>query len=94
VLQEELKLDGNAIAGVLREIFAVEMTVADETCGHCGSVAPLGRVDVYMNAPGIVVRCPFCTQILMTIVTARDRVWLDLGGLRRLQLPVPSQTPP
>ena len=84
--QSELKLDGNAIAGVLGEIFAVEMTVVDGTCAGCGNVAPMGAVDVYMNAPGIVVRCPACTQVLVTIVRGPDRTWLDLSGLRRFEL--------
>ncbi|HEX6349344.1 MAG TPA: DUF6510 family protein [Candidatus Dormibacteraeota bacterium] len=84
--QSELKLDGNAIAGVLAEIFAVEMTAVEGTCAGCGNVAPMGAVDVYANAPGIVVRCPACAQVLITIVRAPGRTWLDLGGLRRLQL--------
>jgi hypothetical protein len=29
----ELMLDGNAIAGLLQEVFAVEMTTAIGTCG-------------------------------------------------------------
>jgi len=86
VKQSDLKLDGNAIAGVLGEIFAVEMTVAEGTCAGCGNVAPMGAVDVYVNAPGIVVRCSACTQVLMTIVRGRDRTWLDLSGVRRLEL--------
>ena len=32
---DELMLDGNAIAGVLGELFAVEMTTAVGTCGSC-----------------------------------------------------------
>lgn len=84
--QSDLKLDGNSIAGVLGEIFAVEMTVVEGTCGGCGNVAPMGAVDVYINAPGIVVRCRACTQVLATIVRAPDRTWLDLSGLRRLEL--------
>ena len=44
--QADLKLDGNAIAGLLREIFTMEMTTAQGTCGGCGTVNPVGRVDV------------------------------------------------
>ena len=35
----EMKLDGNAIAGLLGEIFAVEMTTAHGTCASCGAGA-------------------------------------------------------
>ncbi|HZA20996.1 MAG TPA: DUF6510 family protein, partial [Dehalococcoidia bacterium] len=30
-----MKLDGNALAGLLREIFSLDMTMARVTCGGC-----------------------------------------------------------
>src|SRR5258708_19725051 len=69
----ETKLDGNAIGGLLREIFTVEMTAAETTCAECGALNAVGRVDVYMQAPGVVVRCPECKQLLILIVHARAR---------------------
>jgi Zn finger protein HypA/HybF involved in hydrogenase expression len=84
--QSDMKLDGNAIAGLLREIFTMEMTTAESTCAGCGKVHMVGRVDVYMNAPGVVVRCPACEQVLMRIVHGRDRYWIDLTGIRTLEL--------
>ena len=83
--QADMKLDGNAIAGLLREIFTVEMTTAQSTCGGCGKVHAVGCVDVYLNAPGAVVRCPACEQVLMRIVHGRDRYWIDLSGTRCLE---------
>ena len=82
----DLKVDGNAIGGLLREIFAMEVTNAESTCGGCGKVDQVGRVEVYMQAPGAVVRCPACGQVLMRIVRGRDRFWLDLSGMRCLEL--------
>ena len=41
---DELMLDGNAVAGMLGEVFAVEMTTATGTCGNCGQ-ARAGRRD-------------------------------------------------
>ena len=84
--QSDLKVDGNAIGGLLREIFTMEMTAAETTCAGCGKVHAVGRVDVYMNAPGVVVRCPACGQVLMRIVQGRGRYWLDLTGIRCLEL--------
>lgn len=84
--QADLKLDGNAIGGLLREIFTMEMTAAESTCAGCGAVNAVGRVDVYMNAPGAVVRCPACGQVLMRIVQGKGRYWLDLTGIRCLEL--------
>ena len=81
----EMKVDGNAIGGLLREIFTMEMTAAETTCAGCGAVNAVGRVVVYMQAPGVVVRCPSCEQILMLIVRGRVRYWVDLRGTRRLE---------
>jgi Family of unknown function (DUF6510) len=85
----DLKLDGNAIAGELVELFGVEMTVAKGVCGECGAVEQVARLDVYVRAPGTVVRCPHCEVVLMRIVRGRDRVWLDLSGVRSLEISVP-----
>jgi hypothetical protein len=43
-------------------------------------------VDVYLNAPGAVVRCPACEQVLMRIVHGPGRYWIDLSGIRCLEL--------
>ena len=83
---DERKLDGNAIGGLLREVFALEMTAARGTCAGCGAVNEVGRVDVYVHAPGTVVRCPDCEQVLMRIVRGGGRYWVDLSGLRVLEL--------
>ena len=83
--QSDMKLDGNAIAGLLREIFTMEMTNAESTCAGCGKVHAVGAVDVYLNAPGAVVRCPACEQVLMRIVHGGGRYWIDLTGTRCLE---------
>jgi hypothetical protein len=82
----EMMLDGNAIGGLLREIFTMEVTDAETTCGACGAVNQMGRVDVYVHAPGVVVRCPVCQAVLMRIVRGRGRYWLDMSGLRTIEL--------
>ena len=88
--EEDLKLDGNAIAGLLREIFTVEMTLAECTCGGCGRVHALGRVDVYANAPGVVARCPDCTQVVLRLVRGPQTAWLDMRGTVALAVPLPA----
>jgi hypothetical protein len=90
VKESELKLDGNAIGGLLSQIFTVEMTTAQSTCGGCGQMRALGGVDVYANAPGVVARCPACSNVLMRIVRGGGRVWLDMTGTRSLQLADPD----
>lgn len=86
---EDMRLDGNAIGGLLREIFAVEMTAAVGTCGFCGAVNEVARLQVYVHAPGTVVRCPGCEGVLMRIVRGRGRYWVDLSGIRTLELSEP-----
>src|ERR1700730_8871223 len=76
----EAKLDGNAIGGLLREIFTMEMTNAETTCASCGAVNAVGRVDVYLRAPGVVVRCPGCETVPRRIVQGPGRYWIDLRG--------------
>jgi hypothetical protein len=82
----DLRLDGNAIAGELFELFGVEMTIATGVCAGCGATEQVARLDVYVHAPGTVVRCPHCEAVLMRIVRGPDRVWLDLQGVRSLEL--------
>lgn len=86
--QSDMKLDGNAIGGLLREIFAMEMTTAEGTCANCGAVHMVGEVVVYLNAPGVVVRCPSCDYVQMKIVQGRGRYWVDMSGVRCLEFSV------
>jgi hypothetical protein len=83
---DELTLDGNAIAGLLTEVFAVEMTTARGTCAHCGAVDAVGAVRVY-KAAGFVLRCPSCEGVLAKLVTDGSRTWIDFRGLRTVELP-------
>jgi Family of unknown function (DUF6510) len=85
-MDEELRLDGNAAAGTLAEIFALEVTAARGTCASCGATAELGAVVVYAYAPGTVLRCPRCTAVLLRIARGHDRLWLDARGLSCLEL--------
>jgi hypothetical protein len=80
-------LDGNAIGGVLLELFGAEMTTVPGACAGCGAREQLAVTDVYYAA-GIVVRCRHCESVLLRIVRGRDRTWLDLSGLRALELAV------
>ena len=44
-------LDGNAIAGLLHEVFGHEMTTATGVCAHCGDQGLLAECRVYTRAP-------------------------------------------
>jgi hypothetical protein len=85
-MRGEVALDGNAVAGLLSEVFVAEVTVAATCCEGCGAVEALGAVRAYVDAPGTVLRCLHCESVLLRIVRDGDRCWLDLRGLRWLQL--------
>jgi hypothetical protein len=82
----DLVLDGNAIGGVLLELFGTDLTAAPCVCEGCGAREELARLDVYAQCPGVVVRCRHCGQIMLTIVHGPSRTWVDLRGTRRLEL--------
>jgi hypothetical protein len=78
-------LDGNAIAGLLYDVFGEEMTTAVGVCAHCGDERPLAESVVYLRAPGVVVRCRTCRELLAVVVEVRDMRCVDLSGLRALR---------
>jgi hypothetical protein len=77
-------LDGNAIGGLLREVFGVEMTTARVVCDRCGAAAQVAEMRVYLRAPGTVARCRSCDAVLMVLVEVRGMASVDLNGLADL----------
>lgn len=80
-------LDGNAVAGLLSEVFAAEMTTAIGTCNQCGAQEVVGAAHAYQGA-GMVLRCPRCDQALMKIVRAEDRLWIAFPGVQTLEVAI------
>ncbi len=77
-------LDGNAIAGLLVDVFGAELTTATGVCSTCGAVRPVAELVVYNRAPGTVVRCRTCSSVLMVFVEARGVHCVDLHGFATL----------
>jgi hypothetical protein len=67
---DDSTLDGNAIGGLLMEVFGAEMTTAAGTCGSCGAVSQVAELAVYLGGPGTVVRCRSCDSVLMVLSPA------------------------
>lgn len=84
-------LDGNAAAGELSRIFAVDITSAEGKCANCGAKRHFAEAHVYMDCPGLVARCAVCGHVLLRLVNARDRVFLDLSGVTYLRLDAMQQ---
>ncbi len=78
-------LDGNAIAGLLHAVFGAELTTAAGVCAHCGARGLVAELEVYLRAPGTVVRCRSCSSVLMVLVTVRGITCVDLRGLASLE---------
>jgi hypothetical protein len=85
---QEAYQDGNALAGPLSEIFAVDLTAAVSRCAHCHSTGPVAGLRVYGRAPGLVARCPQCDGVVLRIVRAPDAAWLDMRGTLALAVPL------
>ena len=84
-----LRLDGNAAAGALQEVFGTEMTLTPRTCTSCRSSAPLGAHHVYLHAPGIVLRCPACHDLALRIVRTPARTLVEIRGVLEIAAPLP-----
>jgi NAD-dependent SIR2 family protein deacetylase len=79
-------LDGNAAAGDLNAIFAMEVTIAKAQCAHCGAIKRFAEAHLYMQAPGVVARCAVCEHVILRFVKVRQRAFLDLRGMTCLIL--------
>ena len=84
---EEMRLDGNAAAGPLRELFATDVTDALATCRGCGLVGPIGRLLEYGQGMGVILRCPSCDTAVLRIVRTPDWLRVDVSGLSILSIP-------
>jgi hypothetical protein len=89
--QGAVPLDGNATGGLLRELFALDLTLAEITCGGCGTVAAIGALRAYGGAMGAILRCAHCDTVVLRIAHTPAGLWLDLHGARRLFVATPEQ---
>lgn len=84
---EELRLDGNAAGGILRDVFTREMTAALATCAGCGKIGPVGALLEYGHGMGIVLRCPACDTLVLRIGRTPGLLRLELSGILLLSIP-------
>ncbi|HEY7583220.1 MAG TPA: DUF6510 family protein [Acidimicrobiia bacterium] len=84
---DDRHFDGNAIGGLLLEVFGQEMTDRLGCCGNCQAINPLGAAVVYLDAPGSVIRCPACQSVLLVAVALPTGVRITIESLRWIDLP-------
>lgn len=85
-MDADLVLDGNALAGLLSEIFVAEVTTAGTRCDTCGAVEAVGALRAYVTGPGTVLRCVHCDAVLLRAARRADGWVVDLRGLSWLRL--------
>ena len=83
---EMMALDGNAAAGLLRQLFAFEVTVARIVCNGCQSDNPLAALRLYGQSMGSILRCPRCNAVLIRVVAREPEYWLDMRGVESLRV--------
>ena len=80
-------LDGNALAGVMHDLFARDMTTMGHKCTSCGRTGVLAEMAVYVSGPGTVARCRDCDTILLMLSERRAMYCIDMPGMAQAVLP-------
>jgi DNA-directed RNA polymerase subunit RPC12/RpoP len=86
-MDSERHLDGNALAGMLYDIFGREMTHECGCCAECGATNQFGAARVY-RAAGDVLRCPDCEHVLMVIVPDARGMRVSFGSIHWLRVTI------
>jgi len=79
----DLHTDGNGVAGLLREILAVDATSMLRICQSCGDEQPVGAHRAYHGA-GVVLRCPSCGDVAVRIGVHGERLTVEWRGTYRI----------
>ena len=84
-------LDGNAAAGELSRVFAMDITSAEGQCANCGAKERFAEAHLYVQCPGLVARCALCGHVLLRLVNTQQHVYLDLRGMTYLTIATREQ---
>ena len=82
------RLDGNAAAGVLMQVFCGEPSTAKIICAGCGETAAIGALPAYGLELGAILRCQTCDTAVLRVGAAGNRVWVDLRGAVSLRMEI------
>ena len=93
-IADALRLDGNAAAGMLSEVFVPDLSAARATCAGCGTTRAMGALLVYTHGMGMIVRCPGCDGVILRVAHTPTQVWLDLTGATRIVMPAAAPGEP
>jgi len=79
--------DGNLLAGPLADLFAFDPTAARARCNGCGAMGELATALVYRSGAGSVARCRVCGEVLLTLVVADGRTFVNFTGTGAIEIP-------
>jgi hypothetical protein len=82
---DDAVLDGNAVAGLLAATFGAEMTAVPSQCAHCHNINLTAELRAYTRAPGVVLRCPTCSGVVLRIVETPTATLVDASGIAWLR---------
>jgi ribosomal protein S27E len=88
--RDALRLDGNAAAGMLSELFVPDLTTARAKCAGCGATQTIGALHVYAHGMGMIVRCPGCDTAMLRLSRTPTHLWLDATGAKSVVVAVTS----
>ena len=78
---DDRTLDANAVAGMLEALFGADLTAADSRCAACGREGEVGTLLAYTMAPGVVLRCPACSAVMLRMVETPRGTLVEAKGL-------------
>ncbi len=76
---DDQHIDGNGIAGLLKEISGADMTSVMRMCQSCGDRNAIGEHRAYRTA-GVVLRCPSCHDVAVVIGVQEQRLVVEWRG--------------
>jgi hypothetical protein len=86
-MTDDAYVDGNAIGGILMDLFGREMTDARSCCATCGAIHAIGELLVFDRAPGDVVRCPACGGVMLVAAMRPTGIRFSFVGVRWVESP-------
>lgn len=81
-------LDGNALAGVMHDLFARDMTAIGYMCTSCGRTGVVAEMVVYLSGPGTVARCRDCDTVLLMLTERHGMYCIDMPGITQAVRPL------
>ena len=82
------RLDGNAAAGLLGQVFCGETSGARIICAGCGAAAAIGALPAYGLELGAILRCPACDTAVLRVGAAGAMLWVDLRGAVSMRMKI------